>query len=290
MKRIICAGRGLLFLLLLIGGSVANAQEAAEQEASNSDAPVIQSEGVPPASAPSDEEASDETPIAVTPPREPSQSRARGLRIDEDGFIYGQLVFIDPHSLDQVPVANAVVTFIQQQSIIAQAKTGVDGIFTVKGLAPYATYSMFVRSDAWMCIFGTYVTPEDVSPEDGGQQAAQVRANKLVFASFQQGSIDPNTLDSATGDPKYHAIQVIPWQDFLVAMHLGIFGDICGQDCGCASCGGACCGGGVAGGAGGGGAGAGYGAAAAAAWAAAATAWGSGVGTDDDELASPFAP
>jgi hypothetical protein len=274
MNRTIIVNFTLFCLLLPLGLTAVRAQEAADGTPQ-----AVESEAPSPTDLAPDQSATDETPGPAASPRKQSQSGARGLRMDEDGFVRGQIVYIDPHSLDQVPVAGAIVTFIQQRQIVAQSKSGVDGIFYVEGLSPFGTYSMIVRSPEWVAIMGTVVTPEDMKDEE--KSVRSTRVNKFVFASLQdtQPSISS---DSTVGDPAFQAIQVIPWQDFCAAIQLGVLD---------------CCTGppepqlpSPPGTGGGGAAGAGYGGAAAAAWAAAAAAWGAGASNEGDDLASPFTP
>ena len=53
------------------------------------------------------------------------------------------------------------------------------------------------------------------------EDSVQVSASKFVFTSLQS-SETPCTTDSASGDPAYKAIQVVPWQDFCAAIRLGV--------------------------------------------------------------------
>jgi hypothetical protein len=141
--------------------------------------------------------------------------------MDKSGFVHGYVDYIDPHSLDQIPVPDALVTFMQNRRIVAQAKSGRHGFFSVKGLTPYATYSLFVRSPQWVCVFGTYVLPVDAEVEN----SVSASQNRLVFVSLPEDE-EEDTVGSATGDPAYHAIQTVPWQDFLSALRQGVFGDL----------------------------------------------------------------
>jgi hypothetical protein len=284
MNRVAVVGTGLLGLLLLIGVTLGDPQDTSDAAGPPDEPAAVTT--VPDRAT---EEADQESETAV-PTRTVDQDmgrRARSVRIDKDGFVYGYVHYVDPHSLEQVPVANAVITFMQNCDIVTQAKSGADGRFSVKGLSPYAAYSMFVRSDLWVCMLGTYVLPEEddeVSVEASETAAAGKKTNSFLFASQSQVAEVTDNSQSAEGNPRYHAIQVVPLGDFICAINQGLFGDICGGVAG-----GSCCPP-PAGGAGGGGGGAGYGGAAAAAFAAAAAAWGTGVGTDDNELASPFRP
>lgn len=284
MGRLAIFGTGLFSLLFLVSAVLADPQEPSDNDLpvveapvpAESDAAIVQ-KAAPIDSAPAVGRAIDNN----------LDSRGRAVRIDKDGFVYGYVHYIDPHSLEQVPVSGAIVTFMQDCVITAQAKSGADGRFAVKGLSPYAVYSMFVRSELWVCMMGTYVLPEDsgeapVAADDTAMNKA--RTNTFTFASQPLVVEGTDNVQSAEGDPRIHAIQVVPLRDFICAIQQGLFGDICGGVGG-----GACCPL-PAGGAGGGGGGAGYGGAAAAALAAAAAAWGSGAGGEDNELASPFSP
>jgi hypothetical protein len=293
MKRITVSVVGLLCLLMLSGLTLAGPQEADDSNAV-AVAPNPAPAAPAPAAAPEivessqnaeiTEESASDAPVGAFQAPKPSQSRARAIRMDKDGFSYGFIDFIDPHSLDQLPVAGVVITFMQNRQIVAQAKSAEDGSFAVQGLSPYAVYSMFVSSDHWICIQGIYIMPEEQDVET----TATDRAGRFVFTSLQERE-ERTTAQSATGDPAVQAIQTIPAGDFLAAIRMGVFGNACGgAGAGCDSCGGACCGGRA--GAGGGSGGAGFGAGAAAAAAAAAAAWGAGASNEGGDLATPFQP
>lgn len=256
MYRAAIVGTGLVGLLFSIGGIVVNAQDVPAPGAAPVDSAPLEAE---PEAAPS------EAPVPRIPGavRRQSESRARGIRLDEDGFAVGYINKIDPHSLDLLPVPDAVVTFIQHGRIVAQAKSGADGRVTVKGLTPQAVYSVFVFSDQHgVCIVSTYVMPHE--PD---LQAQDSPPSRFVFASL----LDSRS-PSASGDPAAQSIQMVPMEDYMAAMQQTVVPP--GRED-------------ARGSGGGGAAGAGYGAAAAA---AAAAGWGGGAGGEDNELASPFEP
>jgi hypothetical protein len=305
MSRFFLFAFGLTAWMVLVNMSLVQGQEPAASPAPPEAAarPVVESQAAEtrddtapqqvqdadtlpglPATEESPSDAAANAPALPHAVRKPSDAQARGVRMDQDGFAYGYVDFVDSHSLDQLPVSGAVVTFVQQGRVIAQAKTGADGRFSVQGLSPLAVYSMFVRSDRWVCIQGTYIMPEAPVVE----AAADDVPDRFVYTSLQEAD-ERNTGQSATGDPRVHAIHVIPLDDFVAAIQMGVFGNICGGvgvGGGCA----ACCG--PMGGGGGGGAGGlgGVGLGAAAAAAAAGAAWGAGASNEGGELASPFSP
>lgn len=206
---------------------------------------------------------------------------ARGLRLNDNGLVVGYVAQIEPNSLNLIPVPNAIVSFVQNMKVVAQAKTNVEGRFAVDDLSPLATYSMFVNSGSFVAAFGTCVLP----PEEDDTASAMKVSNDFLFVSRIATPEDDGGVPDASGEARYHVVQTVPWEDFYAAVNQGLFGNVQGPVTSPPPLTGP----GAGGGAGGGGGGAGAGAALGAAFGAAAAAGALGAGQDED-LATPFTP
>jgi hypothetical protein len=210
LNRIITVGTVMACLLGLIGVTVADLLDAqAGNDTSQAGTASGDSSVQPQGNAPG-------LPVIVQPPPRPSGKRGQALRLDPEGFVVGTVSYVDPYTLNLEPVPDAVVTFMQNMLVVAQTKTGSDGRFAVKGLTEHAAVSVFVRSREWVCMFGTFI--ETWVPNGEKPVAAD---NQLVFTA------QPNAVQFAEEDPRFQVIQCVPYQDFISAFRMGLFGDLC---------------------------------------------------------------
>jgi hypothetical protein len=220
MKRNAILIGGLLCLLGLIGVTAADLLQPPDGAGPTAN-DAVPAEGDATAT-PQVAEEDQQLPEPDLGPSRVTSYRGRALQMDSDGFVVGRVSDLDPYTLNLEPVPEAVVTFMQNMAIVTQAKTGSDGRFAVKGLSAHATYSVFVSSPEWVAVLGTFVERY----EEGAIEGSPFHRNQLSFT----GAGNPALLEHADGDPKFQAIQCVPWNDFFSAFQMGIFGDLCQQD------------------------------------------------------------
>jgi hypothetical protein len=260
--------------------------------------------------------------------------------------------YIDRNTLNLVPIPNTLVSFLQDRRVVGQAVTDTRGMFAVRGLTPWAVYSVTAASRNYVCMFSTVIRPcdhdgdhwhrEQVVPKDAGLHPGWV--NEIHFVALQQDGLPAPDADAAADgeapaadggeaadgeaadaeeasgeeadgeeadgeeedaenedaeepppnegdgdtvdylDYEFHEFQLIPIDDFIMALREGLFGIVIECPTGPVPAG---AGGGVAGGGDGGVVGP----------AVIGAAIGAGIGaaigaseTDDDQCASPFRP
>ena len=266
---------GALAVLALIGVTIAEMQLDAEtqpdQDAADSTQPTSVAESVETPAKQGEEKAEPEPPVGriVRPgPRDEDVRRARGLYMRPDGTLVGRVNYIDRSTLTLMPVPNALVSFIQERKVIGQAVTDTHGMFAVKGLTPWAVYSVITASKDYVCTFATVARPFDhdedhwhqsqPASKDVGLNAGWV--NEIRFVAFlQEGDAAAPDADApadgdapATGDAEegseaedgedaappenedgtpvdyldyeFHEFQLIPREDFIMALREGLFG------------------------------------------------------------------
>ena len=262
-KLAICVG--LLAMLGLLGVTIAEMQTAdnaapevandvTNVEPSAADAPVVAdppSESAEPAPA-ADAAAPEQRAADVLPPLSTAQAaprrtaydtaprRARGIYIRPDGMTVGRVSSIDRATLRLVPVPKALVSFLRDRKIIAQAVTDERGIFAVAGLTPWSVCSITASAADSVCMFSAVIRPIPQAVVEGdGQQAAaddaEVRAgwvNEFHFVSMTQDADDSG--DDQGGDEdeyldlRLNEFQTMPREDFLAALRAGLFGSDAG--------------------------------------------------------------
>jgi uncharacterized membrane protein YgcG len=245
--------------------------------------------------------AADDGPKTAEQPAAPAQrqpkttgKRARALRLQKDGSVIGTVTTIDPVSLELVPVPDAIVTFMQNTKVVAQAKSTTDGRFSASGLTPHAVYSLLIRSPRWICAVGIFTEPDEPAAAAAFIQEASTtrlisrRPQATAGHQFILASAEASADDSASGDPAFEGLQSIPYQDFVSGLQQGLFGDLGAT--GFPGAGGLGGGGAGGGGAGGGGAGGGGGGGVAAGAAMGAAGAALGAAAAGRRPASPFSP
>ncbi len=326
MKPKLAMSVGALAVLALIGVTIAEMQLGGEAQPAEASA-----DSTPQSSDASDSNeqaggaeanADSQTDRAGPPsPRDTDVRRARGLYMRPDGTLVGRVNYIDRSTLTLMPVPNALVSFIQERKVAGQAVTDTRGMFAVKGLTPWAVYSVITASKDHVCTFATVARPYD-HDDDRGRQGEQTSkavglnpgwVNEIRFvalladddadASDNEASEDGENEDGENEDGEepatpdedgtpadyqdyeFHEFQMIPREDFIMALREGLYGfDVSGLPPPSPT------GGAGAGGVGGGGAGDVVGPA------VIGTAIGAGIGAaigasqTDNDRASPFRP
>lgn len=325
MKPKLAISVGALAVLALIGVTIAEMQLGAEAQPAQpaTDSAPLASEALD--SAQPNADADPIGPVVPQGPRDEDVRRARGLYVRPDGTLVGRVNYVDRSSLALMPVPNALVSFIQERKVIGQAVTDTRGMFAVKGLTPWAVYSVIAASKDYVCTFATVARPHDHDEDHwhGKQQASKDVGlnpgwvNEIRFVTVMQADApaEPDADGSADGDApadggvaedgedgeepmppdnedgtttdyldyEFHEFQLIPREDFIMALREGLFGFDVGMPPSPAPPGGA---GGVAGG----------GVGDVVGPAVIGTAIGLGVGTaigaseTDNDRASPFRP
>jgi len=186
---------GILIAGLAVFANRAVAQEAADQPAPAGDASVLQ---LPDQAA----------AIAQEPTPDP---KARGLELNADGTLTGQVTNIDPATLKLVPLHDVTVSFVQNRQIVAQARTDRNGNFTVRGLSPWNVYSVIVQSPEAFAAFSTYIRPFGAGPTEAEKPVANKdrKVNQLTFASDVR-LVQQDLMGVGGGSP----IQAVPLGDF----------------------------------------------------------------------------
>lgn len=166
MRRELAIVVGLACLLVFVGSSVA--QQAVPLGEPGAAPSILQPAQpvVPEAQAPMPE------PVPVEDPE------AKGLKLDEDGKLRASVTTIEPGTLRLLPLPNAVVSFVQNRQVIAQARTDVNGDFVMEGLTPWAVYSVIVKGSSKLLIFGTVVYPFDYDPNTSEASAEKPVASR----------------------------------------------------------------------------------------------------------------
>lgn len=311
MKPKLAISVGAVAVLALIGVTIAEMQLGGEaQPALTSADPNEQAGG---AEANADSGAERAVPSS---PRDTDVRRARGLYMRPDGTLVGRVNYIDRSTLTLMPVPNALVSFIQERKVAGQAVTDTRGMFAVKGLTPWAVYSVITASKDHVCTFATVARPYDHDDQRGGEGEQASKAvgvnpgwvNEIRFVALladddadapgnetsedgENGDGEEPATPDEDGTPadyqdyEFHEFQMIPREDFIMALREGLYGfDVSGLPPPSPT------GGAGAGGVGGGGAGDVVGPA------VIGTAIGAGIGAaigaseTDDDRASPFRP
>jgi hypothetical protein len=121
-----------------------------------------------------------------------------------DGTVVGRVNYIDRNTLNLVPIPNALVSFLQDRRVVGQAVTDTRGMFAVKGLTPWAVYSVIAASRDYVCMFSTVIRSYD---HDGDhwhrEQAVPKRAglhpgwvNEIHFVALQQDGLPAPDADA----------------------------------------------------------------------------------------------
>lgn len=291
MKPKLAFSVGTLAVLALIGVTVAEmqldgetqpAQAAADPAAQPGDTidsaqPTAAAESVLTEAKQAEENAEPDAPVGpiVRPgPRDEDVRHARGLYMRPDGTLVGRVNYIDRNTLLLVPVPNALISFVQERKVIGQAVTDTHGMFAVKGLTPWAVYSVIAASKDYVCMFATVARPYDHDNDHWhrSQKAAEPGenvglhpgwVNEIRFVAFVQEDdaaasdaeapadgdapaaadaeeedeseesedgdepAPPEDDDGATVDYldyEFHEFQMIPREDFIMALREGLFG------------------------------------------------------------------
>lgn len=215
------------FLATLIGISVAFttvSQLAAQDQNPAANAPGAEARPALPAPAPAPEALGDKA----------LGDKARGLALRPDGTCVGQVSFIDPSTLTLIPVPNAIVTFLQDRRVVAQQRTGVTGQFAVKGLTPSAIYSMFVTNADWFCAISIVTVPVGPEAVDNNPSASSQAVNRFALLVSKPGESKVTVKATAAKLAKLNAsfqpadllqVQMIPREDFIAALRMGVLGN-----------------------------------------------------------------
>jgi hypothetical protein len=210
---------------------------------------------------------------------------ARGFRMRLDGMTEGRVGTVDPSTLDLVPLPNAIISFMQNRRFIAQGRSNAEGRFAVRGLTPWAVYSVYVSTSAYVGVTAAPVYPDAPAAPAAGVPAGGAPADAATTAGHPARHLVAALL--ANGD--YLEVQLVPRDDFLTALQSGVMGDgTGGAGAGAVVGGGGTTGSGVGGG-GGGGAG-GFGGLGGALGAAAAIGFAAGASEGENQPSSSFAP
>ena len=114
------------------------------------------------------------------------------VRLQPDGLLTGTIGYIDPSSLELVPVSGVSLNFIQNGTLIAQTLSAANGQIAVGGLSPQAVYSMLARAEfdgrRWFLAHGVSV----LAAEAVGGSAAMSRrpAYRLTAARAWRMSLE----------------------------------------------------------------------------------------------------
>ncbi len=88
------------------------------------------------------------------------------VRLQPDGLLRGTIGYIDPSSLELVPIDGVSVDFVQNGRAVAQTVSAANGQLTVRGLSPQAVYSVFARAEfdgrRWFLAHGVSVLAAEV--------------------------------------------------------------------------------------------------------------------------------
>ncbi|MBC8871770.1 MAG: carboxypeptidase regulatory-like domain-containing protein [Planctomycetes bacterium] len=314
MRPRLAIASGALAVLALIGVTIAEMQldAAAEPDQAGADSAPQASEasdatqptavaGSAETAAGQEENAEPDSPIVrIVPPksRDTDDRRTRGLYIRPDGTLVGRVNSIDRNTLLLVPVPNALVSLVQDRKVIGQAVTDTRGMFSVKGLTAWGVYSVIVASKDYVCTFATVARPFDhdqdqSEPERSSEKGVGLKpgwVNEIQFVAMMAEDDAAATDEGTPADEtnaEFNVVQVIPREDFIMALREGLFG----YDASLPPPPGGAGGGGLGGGGGGGGAGgAGGGDGVIGAAIGAGIGAAIGAGETDNDRASPFRP
>jgi len=249
MRPKLAIASGALAVLALIGVTIAEmqldaaaepAQAAADStpqasEASDATQPTADA-GPAETAAGQEENAEPDSPIvrSVRPKsRDTDGRRARGLYIRPDGTLVGRVNSIDRNTLLLVPVPNALVSFVQDRKVIGQAVTDTRGMFSVKGLTPWGVYSVLVAAKDHVSTFATVARPFDHDPDQSEPEGSSEKGvglkpgwvNEIQFvAMMAEDEGTPADDEGTPADAEVNVIQVIPREDFIMALREGLFG------------------------------------------------------------------
>lgn len=107
------------------------------------------------------------------------------VRLQPDGVLTGTVGYIDPSSLELVPVEGVEISFRQNGRVVARSVSAAGGQLSVRGLSGQAVYSLVARAEfegrRWFMAHGVTI----LSSEGGQASAALSRkpAYRLVAAT-----------------------------------------------------------------------------------------------------------